>query len=117
MNASLDKNGELNPDIHQLEQVAERVPLAYKMLGRIYLSSDKDGNIEEKRAAYYYQKAEKHALLFKREARWLLSYHNDGGEIQLDNEDVRRLQAFVRATHERENIIAADTVCVDSTTK
>lgn len=117
LNASLDKNGELNPDIHQLEQVAERVPLAYKMLGRIYLSSDKDGNIEEKRAAYYYQKAEKHALLFKREARWLLSYHNDGGEIQLDNEDVRRLQAFVRATHERENIIAADTVCVDSTTK
>lgn len=56
-------------------------------------------------------------MLFKREARWLLSYHNDGGEIQLDNEDVRRLQAFVRATHERENIIAADTVCVDSTTK
>ena len=73
LNAFLDKNGELNPDKHQLEQIAEEVPFAYKILGKICLSSDENGNIEEKQAACYYLKAEKHASLSRREARWLMA--------------------------------------------
>lgn len=69
--------------------------------------------IDERKVAYYYMKADEHALLSRREARWLLAYHKDVGIPGLTDSDVKRLEAFIRFPNEIVEIIA-DTVSVDS---
>ena len=109
-----NSNGELRPDKNKLEQIADKIPLAYKTLGKIYRVFEENNNRNRRQVAYYYLKAEKHALLTKHEARWLLSYYRDGGDIQLTNEDVKRLEAFSHILDNEKEVVVADTVCVDS---
>jgi len=52
-------------------------------------------------------------LLTKREARWLLSYYRDGGNIQLTDEYVKRLEAFSYIPDNEREVIVVDTICVD----
>ena len=113
LNALLDRKGKIQLDKMKLEQLAERIPLAYKLLGKLSLKPDENGIIDERKVAYYYMKADEHALLSRREARWLLAYHKDVGIPQLTESDVKRLEAFIRFPNERVEIVA-DTVSVDS---
>ena len=113
LNALPDWKGNIQPDKVKLEQLAERIPLAYNLLGKLSLKPDENGMIDERRVAYYYMKADEHALLSRREARWLLAYHKDVGIPQLTESDVKRLEAFIRFPNERVEIVA-DTVSVDS---
>lgn len=113
LNALPDWKGNIQPDKMKLEQLAERIPLAYKLLGKLSLKPDENGMIDERKVAYYYMKADEHALLSRREARWLLAYHKDVGIPQLTESDVKRLEAFIRFPNEIVEIIA-DTVSVDS---
>ena len=113
LNALPDWKGNIQPDKVKLEQLAERIPLAYNLLGKLSLKPDENGMIDERRVAYYYMKADEHALLSRREARWLLAYHQDVGIPQLTESDVKRLEAFIRFPNERVEIVA-DTVSVDS---
>ena len=113
LNALLDWKGNIQPDKMKLEQLAERIPLAYNLLGKLSLKPDENGMIDERKVAYYYMKADEHALLSRREARWLLAYHQDVGIPQLTESDVKRLEAFIRFPNERVEIVA-DTVSVDS---
>lgn len=113
LNALPDLKGNIQPDKMKLEQLAERIPLAYKMLGKLSLKPDENGMIDERKVAYYYMKADEHALLSRREARWLLAYHKDVGIPGLTDSDVKRLEAFIRFPNEIVEIIA-DTVSVDS---
>ena len=113
LNALLDWKGNIQPDKMKLEQLAERIPLAYKLLGKLSLKPDENGIIDERKTAYYYMKADEHALLSRREARWLLAYHKDVGIPQLTESDVKRLEAFISFPNERLEIVA-DTVSVDS---
>ena len=113
LNALLDWKGNIQPDKMKLEQLAERIPLAYKLLGKLSLKPDENGIVDERKVAYYYMKADEHALLSRREARWLLAYHKDVGIPQLTESDVKRLEAFIRFPNERVEIVA-DTVSVDS---
>ena len=113
LNALPDWKGNIQPDKVKLEQLAERIPLAYNLLGKLNLKPDENGMIDEKKVAYYYMKADEHALLSQREARWLLAYHKDVGIPQLTESDVKRLEAFIRFPNERVEIVA-DTVSVDS---
>ena len=113
LNALPDWKGNIQPDKVKLEQLAERIPLAYNLLGKLSLKPDENGMIDERRVAYYYMKADEHALLSQREARWLLAYHKDVGIPQLTESDVKRLEAFIRFPNERVEIVA-DTVSVDS---
>lgn len=113
LNALPDWKGNIQPDKVKLEQLAERIPLAYNLLGKLSLKPDENGMIDERKVAYYYMKADEHALLSQREARWLLAYHKDVGIPQLTESDVKRLEAFIRFPNERVEI-AADTVSVDS---
>lgn len=113
LNALPDWKGNIQPDKVKLEQLAERIPLAYNLLGKLSLKPDEKGMIDERKVAYYYMKADEHALLSRREARWLLAYHQDVGIPQLTESDVKRLEAFTRFPNERVEIVA-DTVSVDS---
>ena len=113
LNALPDWKGNIQPDKVKLEQLAERIPLAYNLLGKLSMKPDENGMIDERKVAYYYMKADEHALLSRREARWLLAYHKDVGIPQLTESDVKRLEAFIRFPNERVKIVA-DTVSVDS---
>ncbi len=112
---TMNKNdGDLHPDRDKLERIVDRTPVVYKMLGRIYRDSEEDNDTNKRLAARYYLEADKHALLSKHEAMWLLSYYRSGGDIQLSDEDIRRLEAFSHVTGDEHEIIVADTVGVDS---
>lgn len=45
-------------------------------------------------------KSEEHAMISKKNAKWLLEYDKSGGEIKLTENDRQRLKAFVGATGE-----------------
>lgn len=113
LNALLDWKGNIQPDKMKLEQIAERIPLAYKLLGKLSLEPDENGMIDERKVAYYYLKADEHALLSRREARWLLAYHEDVGIPHLTDEDVKRLKTYIRLPGEQDEAVA-DTLSVDS---
>ena len=114
LNALPDWKGNIQPDKVKLEQLAERIPLAYNLLGKLSLKPDENGMIDERKVAYYYMKADEHALLSRREARWLLAYHKkDVGTPLLTESDVKRLEAFISFPNERVEIVA-DTVSVDN---
>lgn len=113
LNALLDWKGNIQPDKMKLEQLAERIPLAYKLLGKLSLKPDENGIVDERKVAYYYMKADEHALLSQREAKWLLAYHKDVSIPELTDSDVKRLESFIRTPGERVEIVA-DTVNVDS---
>ena len=114
LNALLDRKGKIQLDKMKLEQLAERIPLAYKLLGKLSRKPDENGIIDERKVAYYYMKADEHALLSRREARWLLAYHKkDVGTPLLTESDVKRLEAFISFPNERVEIVA-DTVSVDN---
>ena len=82
-----------SPDgIKKLVGVAEKVPYAYKILGNIYSGNDYPGLKDEQLAAYYYLKADQHTCLDKEGARWLLNYYYNGGDLQLSEKDLERLQ-------------------------
>lgn len=117
LNTLPDWKGEIRPDKAKLEQIAERIPIAYKLLGELCLDPDENGNIDEMQAACYFLKADKHALLSKREARWLLDYYRDGGIVQLNDEDVRRLETFICFPDEEEEVVVVDSVSVDNIIK
>lgn len=109
-----DSNGVLKPDKNKLEQIADKIPIAYTMLGKIYHVFETDNNINKRQAAHYYLEAEKHALLPKRGARWLLSYYKEGGDIQLTDEDVKRLEALSYIQNDEKEVVVPDTIYVDN---
>ena len=113
LNALLDWKGNIQPNKMKLEQLAERIPLAYKLLGKLSLKPDENGIVDERKVAYYYMKADEHALLSQREAKWLLAYHKDVSIPELTDSDVKRLESFICTPGERVEIVA-DTVSVDS---
>ena len=113
LNALLDWKGNIQPDKMKLEQLAERIPLAYKLLGKLSLKPDENGIVDERKVAYYYMKSDEQALLSLREAKWLLAYHKDVSIPELTDSDVKRLESFIRTPGERVEIVA-DTVSVDS---
>lgn len=113
LNALLDWKGNIQPDKMKLEQLAERIPLAYKLLGKLSLKPDENGIVDERKVAYYYMKADEHALLSQRESKWLLAYHKDVSIPELTDSDVKRLESFICTPGERVEIVA-DTVSVDS---
>lgn len=113
LNALLDWKGNIQPDKMKLEQLAERIPLAYKLLGKLSLKPDENGIVDERKVAYYYMKADEHALLSQREAKWLLAYHKDVSIPELTDSDVKRLESFICTPGERVEIVA-DTMSVDS---
>ena len=95
-----DLKGAENPDIARLIALAERMPLANACLGKIYSGKNDESKKDERLAAYYYMKADEKACLPKDGARWLLAYHRNGGNLQLSEKDIERLELLADSPKE-----------------
>lgn len=81
--------------IPKFEMLCKETPVTYRMLANIYIKKG-----DKKQAAIYLMKSEEHAMISKKNAKWLLEYDKSGGEIKLTENDRQRLKAFVGATGE-----------------
>ena len=91
-----DWKGRLRADATKLSMIADRIPLAYSMLGDLYYEPDENGHTDKKFAVEYYMKAEEHAVLRPRGAERVLDYYKNGGNAQLAEDDVKRLELIVQ---------------------
>ena len=82
------------PDVERLKALAERCPFACQLLGDVFSGEGGDSLKDEKMAAYYYLKADEKAFLDREQARWLLDYHKRGGDLQVPEDDLVRLQTL-----------------------
>ena len=91
-----DWNGVVRPDATKLAVIAEQIPLAYCILGDFYYEPDENGNTDKQLAVEYYMKAEEHAMLGRHGAERVLDYYRNGGNIQLTEDDVKRLELIAQ---------------------
>mgnify|MGYP004645711461 CR=1 FL=1 len=91
-----DWKGRLRADATKLAIIARRVPIAYSILGDLYYEPDENGESNKQLAVEYYMKAEEHAVLEGQGAERVLDYYRNGGNIQLTEDDVKRLEMIVR---------------------
>ena len=76
--------------------IAHHVPLAYTILGDLYYEPDENGKSNKQLAVEYYMKAEEHAVLGRHGAERVLDYYRNGGNIQLTEDDIKRLELIVQ---------------------
>lgn len=91
-----DRKGRLRADATKLSMIADRIPLAYSMLGDLYFEPDENGQTDKKFAVECYMKAEEHAVLGPHGAERVLDYYKNGGNAQLTEDDVKRLELIVQ---------------------
>ena len=91
-----DRKGRLKADATKLSMIADRIPLAYSMLGDLYYEPDENGQTDKKFAVECYMKAEEHAVLGPHGAERVLDYYKNGGNAQLTEDDVKRLELIVQ---------------------
>ena len=60
-----------------------------------------------------YKKADEYALLSRGDARWLLDFYKDNGDVKLSDDDVKRLEILARPLFEDE-AFEVDSLSVDS---
>lgn len=86
----------IRADATKLAIIAEQVPLLYNLLGNLYYEPDENGKTEEQLAIEYYMKAEEHAMLGRKGAARVLGYYKSGGNIQLTEDDIKRLELIAK---------------------
>lgn len=91
-----DWKGRLRADATKLAIIAHRVPLAYLILGDLYYEPDDNGKSNKQLAVEYYMKAEEHAVLGRHGAERVLDYYRNGGNVQLTEDDIERLELIVQ---------------------
>lgn len=91
-----DWKGRLRAEATKLSMIADRIPLAYSMLGDLYYEPDENGHTDKKFAVECYMKAEEHAVLGPHGAERVLDYYKNGGNAQLTENDVKRLELIVQ---------------------
>lgn len=91
-----DWKGRLRAEATKLSMIADRIPLAYSMLGDLYYEPDENGHTDKKYAVECYMKAEEHAVLGPHGAERVLDYYKNGGYTQLTEDDVKRLELIVQ---------------------
>lgn len=91
-----DWKGNSRADAARLAAIAEQLPLAYYPLGNFYYEPDENGETNKQLAVEYYMKAEEHAVLGRQGAERVLDYYKGGGNIQLTEDDVKRLELIVQ---------------------
>ena len=100
----LDMKDGKRPSVEVLEPLADRIPLACKLLGDYYAGIDNKGVINEDQAAMYYKKADEQACLGIRAAQWLVSYYVRN-KIQISDSEMKRLQILGGNFNEPEIVI------------
>ena len=91
-----DWKGRLRADATKLAIIAHRVPLANLILGDLYYEPDENGKSNKQLAVEYYMKAEEHAVLGRHGAERVLDYYRNGGNVQLTEDDIKRLELIVQ---------------------
>ena len=91
-----DWKGRPRADATKLAIIAHRVPLAYLILGDLYYEPDDNGKSNMQLAVEYYMKAEEHAVLGCHGAQRVLDYYRNGGNVQLTEDDIKRLELIVQ---------------------
>ena len=90
-----DWKGRGKADATKLTIIAEQIPLAYNILGNLYYEPNDDGKTDKQLAVEYYLKAEEQAVLGTSGAERVLDYYKNGGNIQLTENDIKRLELIV----------------------
>ena len=88
--------GVVRPDAKKLAVIAEQIPLAYYLLGNFYYEPGENGNTDKQLAVEYYMKAEEYAVLGRHGAERVLDYYRNGGNVQLTEDDIKRLELIVQ---------------------
>lgn len=91
-----DRKPVVKSDADRFAIIAEQIPIIYNLLGNLYYESDKNGETEEQLAIEYYMKAEEHAMLGRKGAARVLKYYHSGGNVQLTEDDIKRLELIVK---------------------
>lgn len=91
-----DRKGNARADATKLVIIADQMPLAYYLLGNLYYEPDEKGASNKQLAVEYYMKAEEHAVLGRRGALRVLDYYKNGGDFQLTEDDIKRLELIVQ---------------------
>ena len=91
-----DWKGNARADATKLVIIADQIPLAYYLLGNLYYEPDEKGESNKQLAVEYYMKAEEHAVLGRRGALRVLDYYKNGGDFQLTEDDIKRLELIVQ---------------------
>ena len=91
-----DWKGNVRADATKLVIIADQMPLAYYLLGNLYYEPDEKDETNKQLAMEYYMKAEEHAVLGRRGALRVLDYYKNGGDFQLTEDDVKRLELIVQ---------------------
>ena len=86
-----DWRGGKSPSIEVLVPLADRIPLACKLLGDVYAGIEDKDMTNEDLAAMYYKKADEQACLGKRAAQWLIGYYVKN-KIQVGDSEMERLK-------------------------
>lgn len=107
-----DWRGGKSPSVEDLVPLAERIPLACKLLGDVYAGIEDKNLTNEDLAAMYYKKADEHACLGKRAAQWLIGYYVRN-KILVDDREMERLKILSGHIEISEEYIP-DSVYVDS---
>ena len=92
-----DWRGGKRPSIEVLAPLADRIPLACKLLGDVYAGIEDKDMTNEDLAAMYYKKADEQACLGKRAAGWLLNYYMTN-DVQVGEQELTRLKALSGGT-------------------
>ena len=91
-----DWKGNARADATKLVIIADQMPLAYDLLGNLYYEPDEKGESNKQLAVEYYMKAEEYAVLGRHGAERVLNYYRNGGNIQLTEDDIKRLELIVQ---------------------
>lgn len=92
--AGEEYGGDFNPQT--LLKIADRFPMAYRILGDHYAKIPNDSVIDIPLARQYYLKASDHACLGRREARWVLETIYIQGYPAVDSLVEKRLWSLYR---------------------
>ncbi len=84
------------PDMAKLTEIAEKMPIINILLAKTCLRHNDENMYDVQMAAHYYLKADEHACLDRRGARWLLGCH-EAGQLLLSERDIQRLRILARA--------------------
>lgn len=103
----------------RLSALSNRYPVVNMILGDIYSEDGSNDAEKAHKAAAYYQEADRHGLLNKHQARWLLDFYTHEG-LQIDDKERVRLETLAIKVHEStmheiENTEEPiDSVCIDT---
>lgn len=86
-----------NPDAEKLKMVADRIPMAYRLLGDYYSGMDNINTRDDDQAVLYYKKADEYAYLGRRAAKWLLDcYERTGAPVAtMEMKRLRKLSQYM----------------------